>query len=149
MLSAWVASARAATWKTVEQSSPAILYMLGIINRRPCDAVKVVVSAPTCKEPCSARLALHLHHLGEGSPDVGSTFGRPLVRQLRHGRGRSDRVDRAHFVETVGNRCRCLVPVDRRHTVGAHGRSGIISMAWEGHCWKQTAHPVHRSKSMR
>jgi hypothetical protein len=27
-------------------SSPAILYMLGIISSRPCDAVKVVVSAP-------------------------------------------------------------------------------------------------------
>jgi len=27
-------------------SSPAILYMFGIISSRPCDAVKVVVSAP-------------------------------------------------------------------------------------------------------
>ena len=32
-------------------SSPAILYMLGIISIRPCDAVKVVVSAPACSEP--------------------------------------------------------------------------------------------------
>jgi hypothetical protein len=33
--SPWVASERAATWKTVEVSSPAILYMLGIISSRP------------------------------------------------------------------------------------------------------------------
>ena len=35
---------RAATWKTVGVSSPAILNMLGIIRSRPWDAVKVVVS---------------------------------------------------------------------------------------------------------
>eukprot|EP00443_Scrippsiella_acuminata_P034402 CAMPEP_0115244456 /NCGR_PEP_ID=MMETSP0270-20121206/39994_1 /TAXON_ID=71861 /ORGANISM="Scrippsiella trochoidea, Strain CCMP3099" /LENGTH=55 /DNA_ID=CAMNT_0002659587 /DNA_START=145 /DNA_END=308 /DNA_ORIENTATION=+ len=40
------ATARAATWKTHGSSSPAILYMLGIINSRPCDAVKVVDKAP-------------------------------------------------------------------------------------------------------
>jgi hypothetical protein len=44
--SAWAASERAATWKTAQVSSPAILYILGIINMSPCDAVKVVVSAP-------------------------------------------------------------------------------------------------------
>ena len=42
----WVARVRAAMWKTVEVSSPAILYMLGIMRSRPCDAVNVVVSAP-------------------------------------------------------------------------------------------------------
>ena len=35
--------ARAATWKTVLVSSPAILYMFGIISSKPCEAVKVVV----------------------------------------------------------------------------------------------------------
>ncbi len=35
MESAWAASARAAMWKTVEVNSPAILYMLGIISKRP------------------------------------------------------------------------------------------------------------------
>ena len=48
---------RAETWKTVEVSSPAILYMLGIISRRPCEAVKVVVSAPDCRAPCTAPAA--------------------------------------------------------------------------------------------
>ncbi len=44
--SACVATVRADTCMQNEVSSPAILYMLGIISRRPCDAVKVVVSAP-------------------------------------------------------------------------------------------------------
>jgi hypothetical protein len=55
--SAWVASARAATWKTVGVSSPAILNMLGIMSRSPCDAVKVVVSAPVCSAPWTAPAA--------------------------------------------------------------------------------------------
>ncbi len=55
--SAWVASARAATWKTVGVSSPAILYMFGIISSRPCEAVKVVASAPACSAPWTAPAA--------------------------------------------------------------------------------------------
>ena len=55
--SAWVATARAATWNTHEVSSPAILYMLGSISRNPCEAVKVVVSAPLCSAPWTAPAA--------------------------------------------------------------------------------------------
>ena len=55
--SACVASARAATWNTHGVSSPAILYMLGSISSRPCEAVKVVVSAPLCSAPCTAPAA--------------------------------------------------------------------------------------------
>ena len=55
--SACAASERAATWMTVEVSSPAILYMLGIMRSRPCDAVKVVLRAPPCRAPCSAPAA--------------------------------------------------------------------------------------------
>ena len=51
------ASERAATWNTVEVSSPAILYIFGIISSRPCDAVKVVVSEPAWSEPCTAPAA--------------------------------------------------------------------------------------------
>ena len=51
------ASDRAATCITAEVSSPAILYMLGIISSRPCDAVNVVASAPLCSAPCSAPAA--------------------------------------------------------------------------------------------
>ena len=54
MDSAVVAMARADTWNTVGVSSPAILYMFGIISKRPCEAVKVVVSAPAVREPCTA-----------------------------------------------------------------------------------------------
>ena len=55
--SAWMASDRAAMWNTVGVSSPAILYMLGIISSSPCAAVNVVQSAPACKAPWSAATA--------------------------------------------------------------------------------------------
>ena len=42
---------------TVEVSSPAILYMLGIISSRPWEAVNVVLSAPPCRAPCRAPAA--------------------------------------------------------------------------------------------
>jgi len=48
---------RAATCKTAGVSSPAILYMFGIISSRPCEAVNVVVSAPLCNAPCTAPAA--------------------------------------------------------------------------------------------
>src|SRR5262249_15540449 len=54
---AWVASVRAATCMQNDVSSPAILYMLGIISSRPCDAVKVVARAPPCSAPCTAPAA--------------------------------------------------------------------------------------------
>ena len=38
-------------------NSPAILNMSGIMSRRPCDAVKVVRSAPACRAPWSAPAA--------------------------------------------------------------------------------------------
>ena len=49
-------------------SSPAILYMLGIISSRPWEAVKVVAERPACRAPCRragrAALALHFHYRG-------------------------------------------------------------------------------------
>ena len=51
------ATARALTWNTQGSSSPAILYMLGIIRSRPWDAVKVVVRDPACRDPCTAPAA--------------------------------------------------------------------------------------------
>ena len=53
----WHARERADTWNTVGVSSPAILYMFGIISRRPCEAVNVVVSEPVVSEPCTAPAA--------------------------------------------------------------------------------------------
>src|SRR6185369_13503316 len=49
--------ARAEMWKTVEVSSPAILYMFGIISSRSWLAVKVVVSVPACSAPWTAPAA--------------------------------------------------------------------------------------------
>ena len=99
--SAWVATVRAATWITAGVSSPAILNMLGIISSRPCDAVKVVASAPFCSAPCEragrSRLGLHLHHLGHGAPEVRAAGRGPVVGVLGHRRRRGDRVDRDHL----------------------------------------------------
>ena len=57
MESACVASVRAVMWKTVGVSSPAILNMLGILSSRPCEAVKVQVSAPVWSAPWTAPAA--------------------------------------------------------------------------------------------
>ena len=45
------------TLNTQGISSPAILYMLGIMSKRPWEAVNVVVSAPAWSEPCTAPAA--------------------------------------------------------------------------------------------
>ncbi len=55
--SAWVATALAATWKTVGVNSPAILNMFGSMSRRPCDEVNVVDIAPACRAPWTAPAA--------------------------------------------------------------------------------------------
>src|SRR5512142_2803696 len=52
--SACVATVRADTCMHIDVSSPAILYMCGIMRSRPCDAVKVVVSAPPWSAPWTA-----------------------------------------------------------------------------------------------
>ena len=57
MLSAWVATVRAATWITAGVSSPAILYMFGSISSSPWDAVNVAPSAPFVTAPCRAPAA--------------------------------------------------------------------------------------------
>src|SRR5690554_6747589 len=54
---AWVATVQAETWNTPGRSSPAILYMLGIMSRSPWEAVKVEVSAPPTSEPWTAPAA--------------------------------------------------------------------------------------------
>jgi len=48
---------RAATWNTVLVSSPAILYIFGIMSSKPWEAVKVVVNAPAWSAPCTAPAA--------------------------------------------------------------------------------------------
>ena len=85
------ASDRAATCITAEVSSPAILYMFGIISSRPCEAVNVVASAPPCSAPCSAPAAppslCISTTVGHGAPHVrpapGSTTRRPARPSAR------------------------------------------------------------------
>ena len=83
-------------------NSPAILYMFGIISSSPWEAVKVVVRAPACKAAVNSSgrtsLALHLDHIGHRAENVRAPLGRPGIRQLAHGRGRRDRINRDHFV---------------------------------------------------
>ena len=57
MFSACVETVRALTWNTLGSCSAAILYMFGIMSRRPWEAVYVVVSAPAASEPCTAPAA--------------------------------------------------------------------------------------------
>ena len=78
---AWVASARAEQWMTQGSSSPAILYILGIISSRPWEAVKVVVSAPAASEPCTVPAtppSLCISMTRTGSPN---RFSRPAAAQ--------------------------------------------------------------------
>jgi len=74
---ACVATVRAATCMQKEVSSPAILYMLGIIRRSPCEAVKVVASAPACSAPCAAPAAPPSDCISVTFGSVPHTFGRP------------------------------------------------------------------------
>jgi hypothetical protein len=57
MDSAWVATARAATWMTVGVSSPAILNMFGTMRSSPWLAVNVEPRAPAWMAPCRAPAA--------------------------------------------------------------------------------------------
>ncbi len=74
--SACVASVRAATCIVNGVSSPAILYMLGIISSRPCDAVNVVDSAPACSAPWTAPAAPASDCISATSGMAPQRFGR-------------------------------------------------------------------------
>ena len=73
------ASDRAATCRTAGVSSPAILYMLGIISSRPCEAVNVVASAPLCRAPCSAPAAPPSLCISTTDGTLPQRFGRPWL----------------------------------------------------------------------
>ena len=53
--------------------------------------------------------------------DVPLPFGGPFVRHLAHPRGRRDRVDCNHLVDSVGHRGGGLVALYRRHLFTSHG----------------------------
>ena len=92
---------RAATWMTAGISSPAILNMLGSISNSPCEAVKVVASAPflqcAVQGARSTGLRLHLDNFGYLAPEVGPPRCCPVVGVLAHCRGGGDRVDGDHI----------------------------------------------------
>ncbi len=79
MESAWVASVRADTCMVKDVSSPAILYMLGIMSSRPCDAVKVVVREPAWSAPWTAPAAPPSDCISETLGTVPQTFFFPLA----------------------------------------------------------------------
>ncbi len=81
MESAWVAIVRAATWMTAGVSSPAILYMLGIISRRPWDAVNVVPRVPLVTAPCNAPAAPASDCISMTSGTWPHRFVRPAALQ--------------------------------------------------------------------
>ena len=79
--SACVASVRAATCMQNGVSSPAILYMFGIMSSRPCEAVKVVASAPACRAPCTAPAAPASDCISTTRGTSPHRFVRPSVDQ--------------------------------------------------------------------
>src|SRR5262245_57666242 len=60
-------------------SSPAILYMFGIISSRPCDAVNVVERAPACSAPWTAPAAPASDCISATSGIAFQRFVRPLL----------------------------------------------------------------------
>ena len=118
MDSACVASVRAEMWNTVGVSSPAIFNILGTLSSKPWDAVNVQVSAPVWSAPCTApaapAFALHLHHRGDGAPEVLDPFRGPLVAPLAHVRGGGDGINPHHFVAPVGHVSHRFIAVNCR-----------------------------------
>ena len=81
---AWVARVRAVTCMVNGVSSPAILYMLGIISRSPWDAVNVVASAPACSAPCTAPAAPPSDCISAISGTIPQRFVLPLLAHSSH-----------------------------------------------------------------
>jgi hypothetical protein len=81
MLSACVATVRAATWMTAGVSSPAILNMFGSISSRPWLAVNVVASAPRVTAPCRVPAAPASLCISTTSGTRPHRFGLPLALQ--------------------------------------------------------------------
>ena len=79
--SACVARVRAATCIAKGVSSPAILYMLGIIRSRPWDDVNVVASAPPCRAPCTAPAAPASDCISMTRGTLPQRFGREAADQ--------------------------------------------------------------------
>ena len=103
-------------------------------------------------------LALHFDDRRDGSPDIGTALGGPLVGKLGHRRAGRDRIDRAQLAHAVRDMSGRFVPVDRRAghdrpsqsgatnaLPGNGSRSPIRSIAATGHCLAQVPQPVQRA----
>jgi len=70
-------------------SSPATLYMVGIISKQALGGGEGGGQRTRLDGAVAGggrpRLALHLDHVGDGSPDVGAPRRRPVVGVLAHG----------------------------------------------------------------
>ena len=87
-------------------SSPAILYMLGIMSSRPCEAVKVVARlrpAERRAERATAPPSLCISITWGTVPQMLLAVGGPLVAELAHGGRRGDGIDSDNFVGLVGD----------------------------------------------
>ena len=85
-------------------NSPEILYMLGIIKSRPCEAVNVLVSAPrqgSRAQRRRRRLRTASRHADLLAKEVVAALRGPLVGHFGHGRGRRNGVDCGHIAERV------------------------------------------------
>ena len=114
MFSECAAIARALTWNTVGSSSPAILYILGIMSKRPWLAVYVVVSAPGGQGAVhgagGAAFTLHLREAQLLAEHIDAAGRRPFVRDLRHRRGGGDGVDGRDFREAYATWLAAVLP---------------------------------------
>ena len=81
-----------------------------------------------------APFALHFLHDGDVPPNVRDPHGGPLVRQLRHGRGRGDRKNRAGLVDAVRDMGDGRIAVHRRDLVHAFSHFPLApeSSRWRG-----------------
>ena len=64
-----------------------------------------------------AALGLHLHNLGDGTPDVFHAGGTVLIGPFPHRRGGGNRINRANFVRGVGDIGNRLISVHHDHVL--------------------------------
>ena len=115
-------------------SSPAILYMFGIISSRPCEAVKVVVSAPACSAPWTAPAAPPSDCISMTSGTVPQMFVLPCADHSSAnspiGDDGRDRIDGDHLVGAVGDGGGGLVAVERDHASVGHRLSSSTGIMY-------------------
>ncbi len=83
------------------------------------------------QRPGRAAFALHFDDSGNGAEDVAAAFVFPLVRPFAHGRGRSDRINRDHFAQAIGDRSGGLISIKNfhclRHGLSLHRMKTVIA----------------------